>query len=235
MPESTTLSVATDRRSPRSPELGEGPDRRRAMRRALWVCSVVLASTVGLAYLVCVFEEWPFSHGLHVTVDALMNNGSGKYAVNHAASRLVLAMASLLGFFSFIEYLVDLLPSLAGWPALSEKKLPVGGGPQSRVRYVLLLWVLEMVIMSASYYFDHLATDEEGRLISRRDRLSSAILYAVSTGCSGGFGHLSSNWIGVAHIMVSVPTTAWLAREHAWSRLQQNSEKKGSTSDWGSD
>lgn len=88
---------------------------------ALRVGAVVVLCTTVLSSMVCFLEDWPFSHALHVTVDALMNNGSGKYAVQNAASRLTLAGASLLGFFSFIEWIVEVLPSLAGWPPLSEK------------------------------------------------------------------------------------------------------------------
>jgi len=190
--------------------------------------AVSVAATV-MAGAVCTFEEWPLHQGMHVTVDALMNNGSGKYAVRHAASRLVLCVSSLAGFFTFIEWMVDVMPALAGWPPLASRWVKGTKQPR-RLVWVCLLWMLEMILMTATYYFDDHASDEEGRRMHSEtmDRLSAAVLYAISTGCSGGFGHLSSDWIGVAYIMLSVPTTAWLARELTWYRVTNHLDVKES-------
>merc|ERR1712086_150246 len=160
--------------------------------RTLEAVGTLITAAMGLASMVAYFEEWPLHRAMHVTVDAMMNNGSGKYAVQHAASRLVLSVTSLLGFFYFIT------------------------------------WVVEMVMMSVTYYLDGAdALDEDGRKVGTKgERISRAILYSVSTGCSGGFGHLSSDWLGIAHIAISVPTTAWLAQELSWYKMDLSDGNK---------
>jgi len=188
----------------------------------------ILAGSSGLfAYIIASYEEWTYGHGLHVVIDALMNNGSGKYAVKRTVSRLCLTLTSLLGFFVFIEWIVDLLPIIAGWPPLVEVQQPGSVEETLRHRYrfyrVLWLWTFLTSVMSLTYYYDHFAVSEDGRLavdaaMSPEGRVSAAVLYAVSTGCSGGFGHLSNDYLGAFYILVSVPTTAWLAREFAWYR-----------------
>lgn len=194
--------------------------------------ALIAASTLLMSWIVASAEGWSLDKGIHITVDALMNNGSGKYAERTVLSRLVLILASLLGFFLFIEWIVRFLSSLA-WrttPTSAEQlhaadtKLHaadtmVVAEHQQRVGKVLALWLTLMAMMTATFFLDTKASDEEGRMRYETqealDRLSEAVLYAISTGCSGGFGHLGSDMLGAAYILVSVPVTAWLAAEVA--------------------
>lgn len=181
--------------------------------------------------IVARLEGWPLGAALHVVSDALMNNGSGKHHVSRPATRVVLVFVCLVGFFVLIEFLQQLLPSAIGWDKQWQMK-PRSAADASheagrhhslaevqkrRVWRVFGAWLALMGTMSMAYFHDHLATDEEGRAEyyhqGHWDRLSASVLYAVSTGCSGGFGHLSSDWVGSMFILASVPLTAWLGGE----------------------
>ena len=79
-----------------------------------------------------------------------------------------------------------------------------------------------MTIMVAAFLFDqHYAAVAPVNVFSA-DTLSRALLFAVSTGCSGGFGSISSDVLGSLFIAVSVPTTAYLAAELAAYRSTHN-------------
>ena len=80
-----------------------------------WYGLVMMFATLTVSAVVARLEGWTLGAALHVVSDALMNNGSGKHHVQRPATRLVLVLVCLVGFFVLIEFLQQLLPSAIGW------------------------------------------------------------------------------------------------------------------------
>ena len=104
------------------------------------------------------------------------------------------------------------------WRALlSSDADRVAGVRRARLFRALLWWAALMSAMVLAHLHDNGALDRGGALSF--DRASEALLFAVSTGCSGGFGSLSSDVLGAICIAVAIPSTAFLAAEvAAWRK-----------------
>ena len=67
----------------------------------------------------------------------------------------------------FITWVVDTLPALVGWPTAHHLAPPPHAQSDRRLALVLVLWVVEMVMMSVTYYLDGAdALDEDGRKVA---------------------------------------------------------------------
>ena len=201
----------------------------------------IFGVTSTLSVLVAWCEEWDTARGVHIIVNAVFSNGNGKHVVKHPLSRILLAAASLLGFFCFVEWFVRMIPVLTRLELLPPQRsitlAPIHSARRAgsnsttsssddvpwasafwvrgekrrrgRLKRCLWLWVTLMSVMFCSYYYDHMTGNTESFFAQG----TMALLYAVTTGCSGGFGSISNDWLDAFFIAMAVPLTAWLAAE----------------------
>eukprot|EP00658_Telonema_sp_P-2_P007761 TRINITY_DN12886_c0_g1_i3.p1 TRINITY_DN12886_c0_g1~~TRINITY_DN12886_c0_g1_i3.p1 ORF type:complete len:240 (-),score=59.10 TRINITY_DN12886_c0_g1_i3:241-960(-) len=224
-------------------------------RPALHATLAALAPLLIGSGVVSWLEERSMVQGMYMVLDALLNNGSGKYRESSAYTRLVLAFISLYGFFMLVDQVVWALTSFTlGVPdseslddsnssAQSRQDLNLMAIREARLLRVGALWSGTMASMFLAFVWDH-SRDldwEDGGSPSPSshtltiihhprghagwlgwtdtlDLVSSAVLYATTTGCSGGLGYLSNDVVGACYMVVSVPVTAWFATELAMYR-----------------
>eukprot|EP00658_Telonema_sp_P-2_P007759 TRINITY_DN12886_c0_g1_i1.p1 TRINITY_DN12886_c0_g1~~TRINITY_DN12886_c0_g1_i1.p1 ORF type:complete len:219 (-),score=52.83 TRINITY_DN12886_c0_g1_i1:241-897(-) len=203
-------------------------------RPALHATLAALAPLLIGSGVVSWLEERSMVQGMYMVLDALLNNGSGKYRESSAYTRLVLAFISLYGFFMLVDQVVWALTSFTlGVPdseslddsnssAQSRQDLNLMAIREARLLRVGALWSGTMASMFLAFVWDH-SRDldwEDGWLgwTDTLDLVSSAVLYATTTGCSGGLGYLSNDVVGACYMVVSVPVTAWFATELAMYR-----------------
>jgi len=207
-------------------DVPKSPRRGVAYQALMIMCGVAVVSS-----FVAVIEEREFTQGLYMTLDALLNNGSGKYDEKCHWTQFLLCFCSLFGFFLFIDRCVGLLTSFdLGIPGsgaahdMHELTAARLSAPirLTRVMRVLSIWLAVMTSMVITYCADRGLIQPDDQADDLQDSpgtvLIAAILYAITTGCSGGFGHLNNDLVGAIYMTISVPTTTWLAAEVALYR-----------------